>query len=186
MRGSPGSEGSCGVAFLRRYEPDQVPRVLLSDLGPPIRQQPGRAPSERVRGLDRRRPDLPLAAVVLVITLAGYECAKWWCAARLAAGRSTPWRPLALVPLAIVVVLAVLTARRNRDYSDPVRLWTATLAKAPHNPRAMTNLGAALFDDRRPNDAIALYRKAVRQDSLLRSTLSHFAQVKATNQRPTD
>jgi hypothetical protein len=55
-----------------------------------------------------------------------------------------PLRRAAVVAIALVAVLATATFLRNRDYTDEVTLWRATVAAAPHKARPWNNLGFAL------------------------------------------
>jgi len=81
---------------------------------------------------------VPLAAVVTLTVLAlhglGRACLRDPSARRLAGAGGLG---------AVAVVLALLTLERNRDYRDPVRLWSKVLDVAPHNPRAHFSLGQA-------------------------------------------
>jgi tetratricopeptide (TPR) repeat protein len=91
---------------------------------------------------------LPLAALVMLVTLLGY-----------ALGRRR-----ALVALGgIVVGLGALTARRNYDYRSEASIWEDTVARLPHSARGHGNLGMALaaMPGRLP-DAIAHYEAALR------------------------
>jgi tetratricopeptide (TPR) repeat protein/multisubunit Na+/H+ antiporter MnhC subunit len=72
---------------------------------------------------------LPLAAVVVLLTLWGY-----------AFGRRR-----ALVALGVIIVgLGALTARRNHDYRSEVSIWEDTVARQPQSSRGHSTLGVAL------------------------------------------
>ncbi|MBI5766601.1 MAG: tetratricopeptide repeat protein [Verrucomicrobia bacterium] len=73
----------------------------------------------------------------------------------------TARRPLALTAL-MVLGLATMTARRNRDYQDELVLWTDTARKAPGNSRAHNNVGEILFRRDRPAEAVACFQEAIR------------------------
>jgi tetratricopeptide (TPR) repeat protein len=91
---------------------------------------------------------LPLAAVVVLVTLLSYE----------------PGRRRAFVVLGIVAVgLGALTVRRNHDYRSEVSIWEDTLAKHPYTSRGHCHLGMALarIPDQLPA-AIAHYEEALR------------------------
>lgn len=90
---------------------------------------------------------LPLAAVVTLGVLAAHALL----------GRRS-----ALLGLAAVVILGALTVRRNLDYRSALSIWTDTVAKAPGNPRAHTQLARALEQAGQPDEALAEYRAAVR------------------------
>ena len=89
---------------------------------------------------------LPLAAV-LSLAVAG----AWWLVTHIP--RRVPWMPPILATSA-VLALAALTIRRNQDYRTAVSLWEVTVACAPHNVRAHDNLGAALLEAGRAEEAI--------------------------------
>lgn len=71
------------------------------------------------------------------------------------------WPRHALPPLiALAVLSGWLTIQRNRTYQSEVSLWADTAAKAPDNVRAHLNLGSALLDANRPEEALAAYERA--------------------------
>jgi tetratricopeptide (TPR) repeat protein len=116
------------------------------------------APSSSVVPLARetmaeRRMYLPLASVVVLAVGGGHALLARHRAAR-AAGAG-----LAVV---VVAALAVLTARRNEVYASELSIWADTVAKAPRNHRAHNNLGNALLEAGRPDEAMAHYAEAVR------------------------
>ncbi|HVW21375.1 MAG TPA: tetratricopeptide repeat protein [Opitutaceae bacterium] len=78
--------------------------------------------------------------------------------------------------LAIFLLLAAAlgagTARRNRDYRSAVAIWADTAAKLPDNPGARNNLGNALADAGRPEEARAQYEAALRIDP--RNAQAHY------------
>jgi tetratricopeptide (TPR) repeat protein len=103
---------------------------------------------------------LPLAAVLTALVLVVY------CVGQSLVGRGTISLRAAKITggcltLAACTVLGVLTSRRNVDYRSEVSIWEDTVAKSPHNPRAHNNLGVALFRQRRLDEAIVEYRKAL-------------------------
>ncbi len=90
---------------------------------------------------------LPLAAVIVPV-VAGLQ---------MLAGRRSS------VILGLVAgVCAALTVQRNTDYRTPLALWQDTVAKAPDNPRAHTNLGNLLDEAGQTEAAMAAYRTALR------------------------
>ena len=89
---------------------------------------------------------LPLAAVV---TLAVGGTLR-----RL--GRPGFWLVAVVAP-----ILAGLTAGRNADYRDELRLWGDTVAKRPDNPRAHSNLGAAWLARGDREAAIRCFQAAI-------------------------
>jgi hypothetical protein len=64
----------------------------------------------------------------------------------------------------LALVLATATVLRNRDYRDEVSLWRATVAGAPHNPRAWNNLGFAQHLAGDDGAARAAYLRALALD----------------------
>jgi len=101
-----------------------------------------------------RRMYLPLAAVVVLAVAA----VGWWVAARR--------RPAGAVALAVAAGLAGAmvygTVARNRDYRTPVTIWADAARKRPENPQALTNLGVALVNADRSEEALAPCREAMR------------------------
>ena len=91
---------------------------------------------------------LPLAAVVVLVTLLGYVLD----------------RRRAFVVLGIVAVgLGALTVHRNRDYRSELSIWEDTVARQPHTSRGQNWFALALakIAGRTP-DAIAHYEEALR------------------------
>jgi tetratricopeptide (TPR) repeat protein len=79
------------------------------------------------------------------------------------------WRwPARRLPFALagslVLAVAGATVLRNRDYRDEVALWQATVARAPHNPRAWNNLGFAQHLAGNDAAARASYERALALD----------------------
>jgi len=90
---------------------------------------------------------LPLASVILFAVVGGY---RWLGRASL---------PVWLV---VAVVAGVATAERNRDYRDPLTLWSVTVADQPDNTRAQMNLGTALSAEGRLEEAETHFAAAAR------------------------
>lgn len=63
---------------------------------------------------------------------------------------ATSFRRVAAV---LVIVLAVLTVARNRDYASEIALWQDTASKSPNKARVHNNLGFAYQLARRNEDA---------------------------------
>lgn len=61
----------------------------------------------------------------------------------------------------LICVLAVLTVRRNSDYSSDLTIWRETVRVSPGNPRAQYDLGASLEHAGEYPDAISHYQTAV-------------------------
>jgi tetratricopeptide (TPR) repeat protein len=98
---------------------------------------------------------LPLAAV-LVLAAAG--------AGRLL-GSGAARRLRAPLACAVALALAARTIRRNQDYRSEVELWRLTVAHAPEHARAHANLGSALLDAGRTQEAIAELLAALSLDT---------------------
>jgi tetratricopeptide (TPR) repeat protein len=93
----------------------------------------------RTQTIAEHRAYLPLA-----VALVGVVCT----CSLLVPTASDRWlghNALALPLIAIAVVCAVLTMRRNRTYRDELTLWEDTLAKCPTNPRAYSNVAVKKF-----------------------------------------
>ena len=80
---------------------------------------------------------LPLAPLVVLVVLAWERLAKRF----VNSGRARQLLGAGLLGI-VVVSLALRTMMRNRDYQDPVTMWTDVLVTAPHNARAHNNLGS--------------------------------------------
>jgi tetratricopeptide (TPR) repeat protein len=65
----------------------------------------------------------------------------------------------------LAVVLGAVTYRESRYWRDEVTLYTRGLQTAPHNVAVMNNLGAALIEGGRCEQAFPILRAAVEQDS---------------------
>jgi tetratricopeptide (TPR) repeat protein len=62
----------------------------------------------------------------------------------------------------VAVLLAFLTIQRNRDYYSALTIWQDTVDKRPDNPRALNNLGNALVQLGRRQEAMGHYEQALR------------------------
>ncbi|MEO7412255.1 MAG: tetratricopeptide repeat protein [Opitutaceae bacterium] len=92
---------------------------------------------------------LPSAALTVLVALSAFD----------RFGRKT-----LMGSLLVAAGFIALTAQRNADYRNELRLWKDTLAKQPVNSRALTHLGAALARDGDSVAAIASYEAALRID----------------------
>jgi protein O-mannosyl-transferase len=90
---------------------------------------------------------LPLAAVVVLVTLLGYALVQ---------------RRIFVVLGFVAVGLGVLTVLRNHDYRSALSIWEDTVARNPHTSRGHCNLGIALaqMPGRLP-DAMAQFETAL-------------------------
>ena len=99
-----------------------------------------------------RRMYLPLAAVVLLVVLAGRALLRYAGAPRAAAP---------VIVMAVAVILTVATVRRHEAYRTTLSFWNDVIAKRPDNPRAHISLGRYLYQNGRRADAIAPLARAV-------------------------
>ena len=104
---------------------------------------------------------LPLAAVVVLIVIGGYELLE--TALHRPAIPDELRRSVQLFLLIVTIAaLGYGTAQRNEDYRSNLSLWGDTVAKIPDNFRAHYNLGIALDKARRVDDAIVHFSEATR------------------------
>ena len=107
---------------------------------------------------------LPLAAVIALVVLALRFLLDRASAQRQWADRSR--RAWASTVAAIaVLLLVILTIRRNAVYADELRMWNDVVAQRPDNARAQYNLGRQLDDRGRSDEAFDRYRRAVQLNS---------------------
>jgi tetratricopeptide (TPR) repeat protein len=91
---------------------------------------------------------LPLAAVVVLVTLLGYTLVR---------------RRVFVVLGLVVVGLGALTVLRNQDYRSALSIWEDTIARHPRTSRGHCNLGIALAQmPGRGPDAMAQFEEALR------------------------
>ncbi len=103
---------------------------------------------------------LPLAAPLTTLVLAGYLATSW-----LGRHGILP-RPVgnllgSVLILLVCVAFGRLTALRNVDYGSQLLLWQDTVAKVARNEQAHFNLGNALRQQGRLDEAIAHYQQAL-------------------------
>jgi len=67
--------------------------------------------------------------------------------------------------LALALGLGGVTHERNRDYHTNLSIWADAIAKRPDNGRAYDNLGMALIEADRPQEALGYYTALQRLDS---------------------
>ncbi|HQU34627.1 MAG TPA: tetratricopeptide repeat protein, partial [Thermoanaerobaculaceae bacterium] len=111
--------------------------------------------------LAEHRMYLPLSCVLGVLVggafaLIGHWQRKGWLPATRGVG-IVGWAILALTGS----VLGVLTYQRNAVYHSEMSLWRDTVAKGPPSPRAQSNLGVALMEAGRVDDALTHFREAL-------------------------
>ncbi len=73
-----------------------------------------------------------------------------------------PRRAFFVIALVLAGALGVLSFSRNRVYESEIALWQDTAAKSPHKARVLNNLGFALAEAGRPDEARAAYEEALR------------------------
>jgi tetratricopeptide (TPR) repeat protein len=102
---------------------------------------------------------LPLAAVVAAMVLGGYGLCR-------RAERNWPGTAMAgkLLVVIAAVGLAIVTFQRNKDYRSQLSIWQDVVKKLPGNPRAHNNLGVILADQKRLDEAMAHWRRALELD----------------------
>ena len=115
----------------------------------PVAQQP----------IAENRMYLPLAALI-VAAMAGAR--RVWPASTW--GRRGGGVGFALTAAACAA-FALLTFARNETYRSELTLWSDTVRKRPQNPRAHYNLGVALLDPARAEEARAHFERAIQQDA---------------------
>jgi len=100
---------------------------------------------------------LSLAGVIAAVVIAAYVVGS------RVAGRYK--MALGVVGLVLVTAAAAMlgwrTYLRNVDYSDPLRMWSETIKRAPHNHRAHNNLGYAYRRRGEYKEAIRHYDRAI-------------------------
>jgi tetratricopeptide (TPR) repeat protein len=101
---------------------------------------------------------LPLAAVIALTVAGGLALGSRLPSGRRQVARTIGWGTSA----ALVLVLAILTAQRNRDYRSALTIWKDTVAKRPNNPRAHCGLGVALWHAGRVREATEQWEEALR------------------------
>ena len=70
-------------------------------------------------------------------------------------------------------VYGTLTYQRNLDYSSRTRIWQDTVDKLPANSRAHHNLGVAMADEDRHDQAIVHYTKAIEIKPTYLAAINH-------------
>jgi tetratricopeptide (TPR) repeat protein len=90
---------------------------------------------------------LPLAAVVGLFVLAGYEFGKRFLAYVSSSEQQQKQRGRLFAITAVTLIVTsfcLLTLRRNIDYKSPLVMWSDVVEKRPANARGHNNLGQAL------------------------------------------
>ncbi len=94
---------------------------------------------------------LPLISVVVLVVFGGYALLR--LAVREKAGA------YGLVLLAVLsLAFGVQTIMRNFEYRSRIAIWDSVILARPHNGRGWHNLGKALEDEGRKEEALACYQ----------------------------
>jgi Flp pilus assembly protein TadD len=96
-------------------------------------------------------------ALIGVVVLVAAGWARW----RNRVQGPSVWMPDG-VAAAVVAVLALLTWHQSRLYAGPLTLYQATLERNPESWMVHHDLGLALFQEGRIDDAVVHYEQAVR------------------------
>jgi len=99
---------------------------------------------------------LPLAAVAAAVVLGAFEMGK-----RLLSKEQGVVLGC-VAGGAVVVLFTSMTIQRNRDYRSALTIWQDTMEKRPDNARAYNNLGLALVQLGKVQEAIGQYEQALR------------------------
>lgn len=106
-----------------------------------------------------RRMYLPLAAVVALAVFTVHRILQLVLHGDV---RNRLRRAISIGLVAAVTAAGVAaTRRRNEDYRSRISIWSDTVAKWPRNPRAHANLGNALLEEGRIDEAIAHFQEAL-------------------------
>ena len=73
------------------------------------------------------------------------------------------------------IILGLGTYGRNLVWETPVTFWTDNIKKAPKKARSHNNLGVALAEEHKLDEAITCYEKAIRLDRFYSDPLSNIA-----------
>ncbi|MHC4842410.1 MAG: tetratricopeptide repeat protein [Planctomycetota bacterium] len=65
-----------------------------------------------------------------------------------------------VIPL--IFAFSYLTIQRNKVWANSLTLWQNSLSQAPHNPLAHLNLGEAMYEQERIDEAVSHYWQALR------------------------
>jgi len=113
---------------------------------------------------------LPLSALAVPVTLG-----VWFLAGRL--GLAEKQKALALLVLAFLcsAMLGRMTFERNKDYLSRRAVWSSVVKLLPGNFRARTNLGRALQEEGRIDQAILEYETVLKQSPGYHEAMNNLA-----------
>lgn len=114
-----------------------------------------------------RRMYLPLAAVVTMIVVGGYRLVNRAWARVASDNRSPAALPATTVAAAVVAIvvsvsLSAVSYARLGDYQDRISLWSSTVRYQPANATARYNLGIALKEVGRVDEAAEHFAQALK------------------------
>ncbi len=101
-----------------------------------------------------------LAAVMVLVVIAGYAVVGWVLQGLRLRGRPVPWTAAGLV-ITFAALLGSRTVKRNRDYRSRVAIWRDVVDQCPNNARAHNNLGEALASQGWLDEAISHFQAAL-------------------------
>lgn len=84
----------------------------------------------------------------------------------------------------IVAAYGIGTYQRNKDWRDPITFYTRTIQSNPGSPRIYNNLGIALAEQGRRDEAIVNYKTALRIDPEYASAYNNLGVELAETNRP--
>jgi tetratricopeptide (TPR) repeat protein len=105
---------------------------------------------------------LPLGSLVALAVIAGGSTVRWLTGqlSAMPPRMAIRWFSVA-VAASVVATLATLTHFRNRDYNDPIILWTKALARNPANDRARSYVVDHLIIAGRIGEAIEILKDMI-------------------------
>jgi len=114
-----------------------------------------------------RRMYLPLAALVAIAVVGGYELARRIAdrpapRARVASRSGMPLMAVVVAALLLACIASAVSARRLAVYNEPLELWQDALAFQPDSPLVRINLGITLIACGRAQEAIPHFEEAIR------------------------
>jgi protein O-mannosyl-transferase len=103
---------------------------------------------------------LPLIAIAAFTVIVGFEGALWLGKRGTLSTRHANYVSIGLA-VTLACTLGLLTFRRNLDYQSRISIWQDTVDKRPNNATAHNNLGAALGNAGRFEEAISEFKKSI-------------------------
>jgi tetratricopeptide (TPR) repeat protein len=103
---------------------------------------------------------LPLALVLPALTTAVCAGGQELVRRKKVTARAAAAAGMAL-SLLVAAIFGVMTFQRNKDYRDTLSIWQDSIIKMPENHRPQLNLGSALMDLNRFDEAVEHFWKAL-------------------------